>query len=215
MPHTSRCKPGFSLVELVVVAPMVILLIGAVIAATIQISMSSLRSYARSQLQYDILSALDAIEQDVSLSTNISDSSSTSIYLDSLATNVNPLNPDRKLVRKSDCEPASDGISISEATIYGRSYYIDGGSLTRGAIWGAGKWCGGSQAAQGNSVWQRPNNTETLIRDAAVTMNVTYVSEPGGPTTGLTVELTGTRSVSGDDISYTGRLHVQSRNIHE
>ena len=215
MPHTSRPKSGFTLVELVVVAPMVILLIGAVIAATVQVSISSLRSYGRSQLQYDILSALDAIEQDVALSTSISRSSTLQISLDSLATNVNPLSPHRKLVKKDNCAAASDGINISEATVYNRRYRVVDGSLVRDAQFGAERWCGGSQSAQGNSVWQRHNTPETLIKDASVTMNVSYIYTPGGPTTGLTVELTGSRNVSGSPISYTGRLHVISNNIHE
>ncbi len=211
MRHTSPNKPGFSLVELVVIAPLAILLIGALILAAIQISTTSLRSYARSQLQYDILSALDSIEQDVSLSTSIDSSSTSQLTMDSLATNTNPFDPNRKLVQLSDCQPANTGITTEDATTFLRTYRIVDGSLERNANF-TGRWCGGSQSAQGSRAWQRHNTPETLIRDANVSMNLTYHGDD--PVDGVTVELSGSKMVSGQSINYTGRLHVQSNNIH-
>lgn len=66
MRHTSRTS-GFTLVELLVIAPLVILLIGALVGVIVHLSGSALRSQARVQLQLDVLSALDQIEQDVKL----------------------------------------------------------------------------------------------------------------------------------------------------
>lgn len=209
----SHNKKGFTLIELLVVTPIIIIIIGSVIAVTVQASVSALRAHARSQLQYDVVSALDIIEKDVKLSSAIA-TSPNSVSLEGLATSSNPQSSDRKLVRRSNCEEVSSGLPLSEATTYSLTYETGTRSLLRKTDF-TNKWCGGSPLAQAYRVWQKHDNTETIIADTDVSMSVEYdaIASSPGSASGLTVTMTGTRRVSGQDISYTGKMYVRSINI--
>ena len=60
---------GFTFVEIVVIAPIVILMIGAFIAAVVGMTASVLVSRAQNVLTYNVQDALNRIQQDVKLST--------------------------------------------------------------------------------------------------------------------------------------------------
>lgn len=62
-------KRGFTIVELVVIAPIVILAIGAFIAVAIQMSSEVLASRAQSTLVYNVHDALEKIQTDVQRAT--------------------------------------------------------------------------------------------------------------------------------------------------
>jgi len=66
MKRTSR---GFTLIEMVVIAPIVILLIGAFIALIVNLTGEVLSSRGSTSLTYDVQDALNHIEDDVKLST--------------------------------------------------------------------------------------------------------------------------------------------------
>ena len=70
-PNSGRRSAGFTLIEVLVVAPMVILMLGTIIAMLVNLSSSAMRASAQASLQNDVLAALDMIEQDVKLSTAI------------------------------------------------------------------------------------------------------------------------------------------------
>lgn len=69
--HTvkNNLKSGFTLVEMMVIAPIVILLIGAFIALIVNLTGEVLSSRGSNVLAYDVQDALNRIEQDVKLST--------------------------------------------------------------------------------------------------------------------------------------------------
>lgn len=215
----SRVKKGFTLIELVVVAPLIILLIGGMVAVTVQATTSALRANARAVLQNDILGALDMIEQDIRLSQSISAQyagpNTSRLDMDNFATNVNPMDPNRKLIRKSDCAAVgSSGIDPRQAVTYWRYYGISGNSFVRQANF-SGKWCDSGQAATESAVWQRHGVTETLIDNVELTMSTTpetLASRPNSASA-MTIVLTGKRHVAGQEISYTGRLYAKSSNV--
>lgn len=71
MRSTLRHSRGFTLVEILIIAPFAILLIGALIAMATQATTFSLCSYAKTRIQNDVLTALDLMEQDARISLNI------------------------------------------------------------------------------------------------------------------------------------------------
>lgn len=216
MRPSSRNSSGFTLVEVVIIAPVVILVIGAIVTAVVSMTGSAMRMQARAQLQRDVLAALDMMEQDLYLSVNIAPIHSNRLDMDVLATDVNPMDRNRRLIRRSNCQPVSDIYRVSDAVNYRRSYFITGGNLYRSLALTAG---GCQDAAKTETVtWQRPGtgNDETLIRGALeVTMAITYDRASAQPTqaAAASVALTAKRRVAGRDIAYTGYLYARSANI--
>lgn len=213
MRHISRAK-GFTLIELIVITPMIILLIGALVAITIQASTSALRANARAQLQHEVLSALDMIEQDARLSISISAqyASQGRLDMDNFATDISPLDTNRKLIRRSTCTAVTGSINPDEAVRYWRNYSITNRQLQRWANF-SGKWCDAGSAATMNAVWQT-TATEVLIGNADLTMTAVHDIVPGttNDSTGIQITLTAKRTVGGQEISYTGSLYVVSSN---
>ena len=119
MRSTLRHSRGFTLVEILIIAPFAILLIGALIAMATQATTSSLRSYAKTRIQNDVLTALDLMEQDARISLNIRlDSTTDQLDMTALATNTNPLDSGRILVDKTTCAPMTTNADIASATTY-------------------------------------------------------------------------------------------------
>jgi len=196
-------KRGFTLVELLVMMPVALLLVGAVVAIIVYTSSSGLRAQARSQLQLDVLSALDRIEQDVRLSTDINPSSSTTVNLTGAATNLNPHNENRRLVRGSDCSVATSGIALADALKYSVTYSVSGSSYIRKVTLPSG--C----AASSSNVWQK-NISEELIKDATFVVSAQYDSTEKNL---VNISLKATRRVAGETVSYAGVMYVRSANI--
>lgn len=197
-------KRGFTLVEMVVVTPMIILIIGAVVGSAIQMTGSSLRMQGKSQLQLDVLTALDKIEQDVRSSTVINTSSLTSLLLTNLSTNRNPLDSNRKLIRSSDCTAVTGGLQLSEALTHQTAYAVSGGSLQASTSL--------TNCASNSVVWQK-NGNEVIIPNANVTINATYHTHDASITNAVKVTLQATRRIAGKDVSYTGTMYAKSYNI--
>lgn len=206
MRRISRNKSGFTLVEILVIAPLVVLLVGAVVSATIYAVNSAMRAQAKSQLQLDVLSALDRIEQDVLLSVgdSLSGSDANKLELSNLATSSNPLSSSRKLIKKSDCSVASGGLPAPDALRYTTTYArsSDGKTLTRKLNIGGG--CSSSV-----NVWQKHNVEEKIITNAK---DISLVATLDGANA-LNIALTATRKSGGRDISYTGYLYAKSANM--
>lgn len=114
-------RAGFTLVEVVVIAPILILTLGGFIVALVTMVGDTLANRDSNALVYDTQTALDRIEQDVRLSTTFlqttgtlpspqgSDanytgtaaftaSSSNNLLLATLSTTTNPLDPTRQVV---------------------------------------------------------------------------------------------------------------------
>lgn len=199
MRRISPTKKGFTLIELVVIMPLVILLIGAMVGVIVFLTGSALRSQARVQLQLDVLSALDRIEQDVKLSVRLKNSSQKQINLDNFATDKNPLDSSRRLIKK-DCTVTTGGITFDEATTYWTAYWVSSGALRRNTNLNNG--------CKSTIVWQK-NVSEVLIDNTTdLAMEVTTFSDDA-----LGVNLTAKRRVAGQDLEYTGVLYVKSLNI--
>ena len=110
----SHRKSGFTLVEIAILMPMIILMIGAMVGVILFLAKSSMRSQAKSKGQMEVLSSLSRMEQDVRNSVAIdstSASSSTELVLSALATDKDPINTSRKLIKASDCSIATTGCS--------------------------------------------------------------------------------------------------------
>lgn len=196
MLYTSSHKQGFTLVEVVVVLPMVVLLIGAMIASIMNLTASSLRSQERSQVQLDVLSALDRMERDIRASLDINPSSTSELRLTVLATDRDPLNPSRSLITASDCSVATSGLIPGDALTYEVVYRKSGSSLVRQVT--MSKVC--------SSAWQQPV-TETLISDSPSTsLSIAYSSKSASITLGIS------RQAGGRSVSYEGTMFARSLN---
>ena len=62
---------GFTLIEILAIAPVIILVLAGIIGLIINLTGSSMVTSAKSQLQSDVLTALDRIEADVRISTTL------------------------------------------------------------------------------------------------------------------------------------------------
>ena len=76
-----------------------------------------MRASARTQLQNEVLAALDQIEQDVKLSTDFDGMASNKISMHNLATSANPLSASRKLIKKSDCSAFGKKVATGRYTV--------------------------------------------------------------------------------------------------
>lgn len=94
---------------MLVVAPMIVIIIGVLIAAMVSLTSSVVVSNAEGSATYDVQSALDQIEQDVRLSTSfgvIDDmtlvpTTTPILILGQYATDRNPTDPNRELIYTS------------------------------------------------------------------------------------------------------------------
>lgn len=199
--QSRKRSAGFTLIELLTVMPLIILIISAMVVAIVNLTGTSMRTSARTQLQNEVLAALDQIEQDVKISTDFDGMASDKISMHNLATSANPLSANRKLIKKSDCSVAGTGISVAEALVYKMEYSVVGGNtLKRKATMDSG--CGSS-----SNVWQRGVDDTLISAGKEVKLSVTTNSDT------VEVKLTASKTVAGDDISYTGWLYVKSLNF--
>lgn len=162
----SRTNPqtaaGFTLIEVIVIAPILILTLGGFIIALVAMVSDTIASRDTNTLLYEAQSTLDRIEQDVRLSRGFatttgaltspqgSDGSpaytgsaaftatgSNHIILSTLSTTVNPLDSTRKIVYYADpSQPYPCGAleSYNAPFITTVIYYLSGGSLYRRSI---------------------------------------------------------------------------------
>ena len=200
MTTNRKLSSGFTLVEMLVVIPMIILLITGMIVAVINLSGSAMRRDGSIQLQNEVLRVLDQIEQDVRLSVDFEGMTTTQISMHSLATNGNPMSVDRKLIRASDCSPLSSAITLSDALSYKLDYMVEDGKRLRRVV-RLDRGCDSSPI-----VWQKPID-ERLISADEVVLNVARHGSA------IEVTLTAKRSISGALIEYTGTMYVKSLNL--
>ncbi len=202
MAYTSRHRAkqsGFTLIEMLVIAPVAILTIAAVIVAIIALSGSSMRTQAKAQLQNDVLVALDRMERDVRLSEGLT-VSGNDLEIVGLATDKNPFNEDRGLIKASDCSIVPDGTVVNQALKYDVVYKADGSGVVREVSLPSG--C----ASTSSNVWQE-GDSEKLIDGAESTMVVQAFGADA-----VRIELSAKKTVSGEEISFTGTIYAKSIN---
>lgn len=144
---------GFTLIEMLVVAPLVLLLIGAIIAYITVLTGQSLQVREKNVLAYNIQDSLDWIEGDGVKATKFLSTTGTltspqgkndntdaftstdSLVLASLATDKNPADPARQLVyyanQPSPCGPSQINNQLFVTDVV---YFVKGGSLWRRTI---------------------------------------------------------------------------------
>lgn len=144
---------GFTLIEMLIIAPVVILSIGAFIALMVSLVGTVLISRDRGALTYDIQNSLDQIEQDVRISAKFQTTtgtlsapqgsddntaaftSSSALVLTTLTTDKSPLDGQRQLVyyanQPNPCGTKETYNKMLYTTVV---YYIKGGSLWRRVI---------------------------------------------------------------------------------
>lgn len=147
---------GFTLIEVLVVAPIVMLVIGGFVALIVSMVGDTLISRDRNALNYDTQNALDTIERDVKLSTQFLVTSKTlsspqgsnsnftgtsaftstdSLILSSLATTDSPLDSTRALIYYAMQPNACGGAKTENRLFLTKTiYFVNNGSLWRRTI---------------------------------------------------------------------------------
>jgi type II secretory pathway pseudopilin PulG len=150
-------QQGFTLIEMLVIAPIVILTIGAFLTVIINMTGDVLASRASNSLSYNVQDALNRIEQDVKTSngflatnnvmgtnqgynddatafTNIAGASGTSLILNAVATTTNPVSANSSYVylknKPNDCSAPQNNVPFT----YNIVYYIKNNTLYRRTI---------------------------------------------------------------------------------
>lgn len=185
MPSTPHNKNfGFTLVEMLVIAPIVILTIGSFIATLIYMTGDTLTTRANNTMAYEVQDALDQIEQDARLSgaflarnnvtlsagqgydnnTQVFDSISSAyghmLIMNIFATTKNPLDSTRNPVYLSNLPNAcaSDQVAQNKVMTMNIVYFVKDGSLWRRTITPSNYTSRGCSAP-----WQIPSCSPTLV----------------------------------------------------
>ncbi len=193
--HSS--KSGFTLIEMLVIAPIVILMIGFFISFLINITGEVLASRSQNVLAYNIQDTLDRIEQDVKssaafLATNNIDLvspqgynndttpfdnadaiSGTKLILNSYATTLNPLTLGNNSTIYAANQPNSCGSSnVSQNTLMYTNiiYFVKNGTLWRRTVLPANY---ATLACQ--PMWQQPSCAPDTTGSMCVTQDVRLV----------------------------------------
>jgi hypothetical protein len=150
----NQYSTGFTLVEVLIIAPIVVLVIGGFVALMMALVGDVLLTRDQNVMAYETQDALDRIEQDTRIGTQFLDtsrsltapqgsndgttafSSSNALIMGALATDKNPTSADRQLIYYAD-QPAPCGSSTqtqNRVFINKIIYYIKNGSLWRRLI---------------------------------------------------------------------------------
>jgi len=185
----SSKKAGFTVVEILVIVPIVILTIGAFIAAAVNMTGEVLASRGANTLIYNLNDTLARIEQDIKLSNGFlstnnitlvapqgSDNSTAaafqnvnaagaSLILDSIATTGNPLATTHKIIYSKGTTTCSDTqIDRNEPVPVNIIYFIKNGTLWRRTILPSNYMTNGCDAITQTAAvpWQQPTCAPTI-----------------------------------------------------
>lgn len=158
--HRVCSNNGFTIIEMLIVAPIVILFIGAFIAAIVGMTGDVLTTRGSNMLTYNVQDALNRIEQDVSSSvgflaknnipvstpqgydnltapfTNVSTTNGNMLILNAYATTKNPIDPDSQIVYTKD-QPnscSSPNVSANPPVLINIVYFVKDNNLYRRVI---------------------------------------------------------------------------------
>lgn len=185
MRHTLNNKRGFTVVELLVVAPLVLLTIGTFITVIVNMTGDVLASRASNVLIYNIQDALSRIEDDVKLSTtflaennvtlsspqgfnngattkfeNVDTTNGDALVLNMLATTGNPLVATSGLIYLQNLPNSCTSTEITQNTPMTMNvvYFVKNNTLWRRTLMQS------DYATAGCSVpWQQPSCSPTLF----------------------------------------------------
>ena len=200
-------EAGFTLIEVVVIAPVLILTLGGFIVALVSMVGDTLANRDTNTMLYEAQSTLDRIEQDVRLSKGylattgtlpspqgsdgtpaftgtaaFTATSSNYLLLSTLSTNVNPLDPARKVVYYGGTgQPYGCGSLESYNTPFPTTviYYLNGTALYRRTVVPSNTLTAGQANTVCYTPWQQnscspgyTNTTQCATQDAKVMDNV-------------------------------------------
>lgn len=179
---TSIRQAGFTLVEMLVIAPIVILAIGAFLTVIISMTGEVIASRGSNALAYNVQDALNRIEQDVKQSTtflaqnnitltpgeaqgynndgtnftNVGGTSGTSLILNTVVTNGNPLSTTSGVVylanKPNDC--SSTNVTQNAPMTMNIVYFVKDNTLWRRTIMPSNYATGGIGCS---TPWQQPS----------------------------------------------------------
>lgn len=200
MPKSSKIS-GFTLIEMLVVAPLIVIVIATIVGFMVSLVGSIVVSTARTQVQYNTQDALNQIEQDTFLSTSFLNSytppspqgrddatgqflaSSNDIILEQPGISNNPADNIRQVVhyanRPNAC--ADTNFRVNDLFYIKVVYFVKDTTLYRRTI--VPDWNTNLNNANTvcSNVWQRDscsviNGSTCLTRDAALISNVSNIS---------------------------------------
>lgn len=182
--HTSQ--KGFTLVEIAVVAPVLIIILGVIIVSIVTLTGQSFVESGRAQLINEVQDSLDRIESDINLSgaylatnnitpvspqgsgnnaskfVSISTSNTDTLILNSFVTTANPATSARSLVYLPDMPFACGSANIVQNQVMTMNtvYFISNGSLWRRVVATTNF---GTKVCSGVVPWQQPSCAEASM----------------------------------------------------
>ena len=177
--HHSKTQQGLTLVEMLVVAPIVILFIGAFIGSIVQLTGQTLAQSSQVALMNNLQSTLDEVESDVKMSgaflavnnftlsspqgydnatqsfTNTMNGTDT-LILNTLVTDKNPTNASRSLVYLANMPNACGSANFGQNQVMTMNvvYFVKNNTLWRRTLAVNGYT---SKACSGATIWQLPS----------------------------------------------------------
>jgi hypothetical protein len=174
---------GFTIVEVLIIAPIVILMIGIFISAIVSMTGEVLSSRGSNDMAYDVQNALDKIQQDVKLSggflstnnvvlstpqgynndttnfDNASASTGDSLILNSYATINNPLDTDRTIMYMSGQPNACNSTQLNQnqPVMINIIYFVKDGTLWRRTVMPSNYLTVGCVSGSVGAPWQIPS----------------------------------------------------------
>lgn len=190
-PHrASSIESGFSLVEMLIVAPIVILMIGIFVSTIVSMTGDVLSTRASSTLAYNIQDALNRIDQDVKLSggylatndiiltspqgynndtTNFHNANPDTtigniLILETYTTDSNPLNLTQNLVYMSGQPNACNSAQINQnqPLMMNTIYFVKANTLWRRIVASSNYATAGCVSGSIGAPWQRPSCAPTI-----------------------------------------------------
>jgi len=188
----SQNKKGFTIVEVLIVMPIVIIVIGVFITAIVNMTGDVLATRGANSLIYDIHNALNQIEQDIKLSDSFLETNSftltapqgsddttntpflnitasgPALILNNVATTSNPLNTARNIVYKNNDPKACNDTQVDQNNPVKTNivYFVKNKSLWRRTIMPSGYTAAGygcDAIAQANAtIWQQASCAPTV-----------------------------------------------------
>jgi type II secretory pathway pseudopilin PulG len=184
--HRHNKSKGFTLVEIAVVAPVLILMIGVIIVSIVTLTGQSVIESSKGQLINDVQDALDRIDADVQasgayMSTNnitpvtpqglnddsqkfvsVSSTGVSTIILNSFVTTNNPYTASRNLVYLPNAPFACNDSNLVQNQVMTMNtvYFVKDSTLWRRLI-APNNYA--SKICSGNTIWQQPTCAETKI----------------------------------------------------
>jgi type II secretory pathway pseudopilin PulG len=226
-----KSMSGFTLIEMLVVAPFVILLIGATISIISTLTGDSLKVVSKNEKVYEVQDALEVIEayserarqgfettstpspltspQGQNSGTSGFSSSASTLVIQIPATTENPFSSSRRILY-------TDNLCTTVYPVY-LVYFLDNGTLYERTVRGGGTSgysINSSNTCVSSTPWQRGScksgdtGTVCLKTDEALATDVTSFAITYPAPTTAKVSLTTSKTVAGDAQTYTSSLII-------